>query len=787
MAISTIDDVETPDDESGRGAELPGPPVGRHNATRAASKPWMLPLVVGVLGAVAYAVIRALRSDFDGGVLEVVEWAALGGLITFSATAVAVNAAKSKTPAGTVKALVLIAATLAASIFILGFAAVGFDRLALTIRVVAIAIFVVGGLWVGMNQIFNLASKNWTAFVAVTSGGLAAISLGVLRGNRAIRSLVLPEDAAELGAAAGTLGRLEWAIYGLVVIGGGFAIVSRLPSAVLRAVVGGAVGAVTGFLIAGNLQVWQRPNLEWVAIVISMVVVAGLFLVAGAFGTKGKVLLYPRVPLGLLVGFTFGAWLLSPWHQLVDDAALLDVRIATIVPLAGLGAFIGSVERPSSGKLGRLDSRARAVIFLAPALLFLAATLVVPTIATIVLSFGNREGTEFRGLDNYRRLLGDDRTFDFSLWDNFFTSQLFYVGIALLLTGTIVGFTTGKKRNNERSFVKTGSSVLSLSIGVMALIFAALSVLRGTFFNNLWWVVTVTTASTVIGLTIAVLAERTGRLESTVKSLIFMPMAVSFVGASIVWRLQYQPRDVRNDQTGVLNASWIALGKLARAGEPGNTYPAITRIIALIVLATILGLIILSGWKALQQRKPLTGHSAGVIVFGYLLIEMARRSLGGFEIGADGVIGPETVVFLQDPRPFNNVYLMVILIWIQTGLAMVLLSAAIKAVPEEFIEAAKVDGATEGQTFFNVVLPQIAPTIGVVITTLIVLVTKVFDIVNVTTGGNFGTNVLANDMIEQSFSFFNRGLGAAIAVLILLSVLPVMIFNVRRMQKLRLG
>ena len=141
-------------------------------------------------------------------------------------------------------------------------------------------------------------------------------------------------------------------------------------------------------------------------------------------------------------------------------------------------------------------------------------------------------------------------------------------------------------------------------------------------------------------------------------------------------------------------------------------------------------------------------------------------------------------MFLQEP-PFNNVFLMVILIWIQTGFSMVILSAAIKAVPQELIEAAKVDGATESQSFFSVVLPQIMPTVGVVATTLIVLVTKVFDIVKVSTGGNFGTNVLANDMFEVSFSFANFTLGSAIATFILISVLPVMYLNIRRMQQAR--
>ena len=126
---------------------------------------------------------------------------------------------------------------------------------------------------------------------------------------------------------------------------------------------------------------------------------------------------------------------------------------------------------------------------------------------------------------------------------------------------------------------------------------------------------------------------------------------------------------------------------------------------------------------------------------------------------------------------------MVILIWIQVGFSMVILSAAIKAVPTDLIEAAKIDGATDSQVFWRVTLPQIATTIGVVVTTLIVLVMKVYDIVKVVTNGQFGTQVLANDMFQQAFNFFDVGRGAALAMLIFLSVLPVMYYNIRRMQK----
>ena len=126
---------------------------------------------------------------------------------------------------------------------------------------------------------------------------------------------------------------------------------------------------------------------------------------------------------------------------------------------------------------------------------------------------------------------------------------------------------------------------------------------------------------------------------------------------------------------------------------------------------------------------------------------------------------------------------MVIMIWIQTGFAMVILSAAIKAVPEELLEAARIDGATDSQQFFHVTLPQILPTVGVVVTTTLVAVAKVFDIVKVSTGGNFGTNVLANDFFTETFQFANRGVGSAIAVIILLTVAPVLILNVRQMQR----
>ena len=173
------------------------------------------------------------------------------------------------------------------------------------------------------------------------------------------------------------------------------------------------------------------------------------------------------------------------------------------------------------------------------------------------------------------------------------------------------------------------------------------------------------------------------------------------------------------------------------------------------------------------------------ILIGWLFIRFAGiigGGMGGFKVNADGSTSPQTVLFVQE-SPYNNFWLMIILIWIQVGFSMVILSAAIKAVPTELIEAAKIDGATDSQVFWRVTLPQIGTTIGVVVTTLIVLVMKVFDIVKVVTNGNFGTQVLANNMYDAAFKFSNRGLGAALAMVILFLVLPVMYFNVRKMRR----
>ena len=242
------------------------------------------------------------------------------------------------------------------------------------------------------------------------------------------------------------------------------------------------------------------------------------------------------------------------------------------------------------------------------------------------------------------------------------------------------------------------------------------------FRNNLLWLVLVSGLSVGLGLIIAVLVDRV-KYESVAKSLIFLPMAISFVGASVIWRFIYAFKPAGSDQIGLLNAVRQALG-----------------------------------------LEPL-----------------------GWLIERDGLLEPlwttlrvPKIASLPTFLPLNTLALIVIMIWLQTGFCMVLLSAAVKGIPKDVIEAARIDGANEFQIFRRIIIPMITPTITVVTTTVVVAVLKVFDIVYVMTGGNLDTDVIASRMIKEMFNFRNFGRGSAIATVLLVAVIPVMVTNIRR-------
>lgn len=223
---------------------------------------------------------------------------------------------------------------------------------------------------------------------------------------------------------------------------------------------------------------------------------------------------------------------------------------------------------------------------------------------------------------------------------------------------------------------------------------------RESIFNNMLWLIVVPTMATFFGLIIAALTDRIW-WGNIAKTIIFMPMAISFVGATVIWKFVYDYRGEGSEQIGILNAIVVALG-----GEP-------------------------QAWI--------------------------------------------TVPF------WNNFFLMIILIWIQTGFAMVILSAALRGIPEETIEAAVIDGANPLQIFFKIMIPQMWGTIAVVWTTITILVLKVFDIVLAMTNGQWNSQVLANLMFDWMFrGGGDFGRGAAIAVVIMVLVIPIMVWNIKR-------
>ncbi len=220
--------------------------------------------------------------------------------------------------------------------------------------------------------------------------------------------------------------------------------------------------------------------------------------------------------------------------------------------------------------------------------------------------------------------------------------------------------------------------------------------------NNIVWLVLLTLFAVGGGLAVAILFDRV-RYESTAKSVVFLPLAISFVGAGVIWNFMLAYRPPNEPQTGTLNAVVVGLG-----------------------------------------LNPIT--------------------------------------WLQD-APLNTVMLIIVAAWIWTGFCMVILSAALKGISSELLEAARVDGANELQVFRSITFPLLLPTIAVVSTTMIITALKAFDIVYVMTNGAFDTQVIANQMYAELFRFGQPGRASAVAVILLLLIVPVMVVNIRRFRQ----
>ena len=225
-----------------------------------------------------------------------------------------------------------------------------------------------------------------------------------------------------------------------------------------------------------------------------------------------------------------------------------------------------------------------------------------------------------------------------------------------------------------------------------------------TLINTIVWVLLAPTIATAVGLAYAVFIDKS-RGERYYKAILFMPIAISFVGASVIWKFVYEYRSGEREQIGLLNAIVVAFG-----GEP--------------------------------------------------------------------------VQWLQTD-PINTILLIVVMIWVQTGFAMVVLSAAIKGIATEQIEAAQLDGTNAWQRFTNVTIPGIRGALVVVVTTISIATLKVFDIVRTMTAGNFNTSTVANEMYTQAFRASEVGRGSALALILLVLVLPIVIYNVNVLRKQR--
>lgn len=295
--------------------------------------------------------------------------------------------------------------------------------------------------------------------------------------------------------------------------------------------------------------------------------------------------------------------------------------------------------------------------------------------------------------------------------------------------------------------------------------------------NNMMWLIIVPASSTAFGLLAAQLTDRI-KWGNLAKSLIFMPMAISFVGAAVIFKLVYDARPADAAQIGVMNAVWMQF-------EGGFGSFLFLRLIPGLLLAC-LTIASLWGGAALwrQLRDPLHRGSKLLSILGMLaLIVVAVWAINGvFTLFTFEFPYGEPQQWLTIPG-WNSVLLMVVLIWIQTGFAMVILSAALRGIPEETVEAAIVDGANPIQIFFRIKIPQISGTIVVVWTTITLVVLKVFDIVFAMTNGQWETQVLANYMFDKLFRANDWGVGSASAMVIMLLVSPILVWNVYNARK----
>ena len=345
--------------------------------------------------------------------------------------------------------------------------------------------------------------------------------------------------------------------------------------------------------------------------------------------------------------------------------------------------------------------------------------------------------------------------------------------------------------------------------------------------NTALWIVLMTSATVGIGLILAVLLDRV-KYESIAKSIIFMPMAVSFTAASIIWQFVYAYNPPSIPQIGVLNATLMSIQDFVSQPFVSGVLNGLWFVFGILTLGLLLVALTRRAWTAAREwtdEHRITGQAislviglaalgasflidqlgAGVVVSyvgdGLWIIGLIVLFYAAFQ---DRLVGPALlgalvffglVDFLLSLQDFtvtpwyttrnwlrNNIVIIFEGIWVWTGFAMVVLSAAYKGIPPQMKEAARIDGASEWQVFWHITIPFMKSTIAVVTTAILVFVMKIFDFVWVTTGGNYGTHVLASKMVQETQNF-NRGLAAVYAMLIMIMVIPIILTNVKQFRE----
>jgi alpha-glucoside transport system permease protein len=383
---------------------------------------------------------------------------------------------------------------------------------------------------------------------------------------------------------------------------------------------------------------------------------------------------------------------------------LIIAMVALVIGVAGIWAIFIATNRIVDEFSAKWKARIRPYVFVGPAMFLLTIFLIVPTINTVytsftedIITFPEEVDPELSGQSDVIPILaeGESKAEYSKTLVSFGTTEIAIVD-SVNTSGEVLA---------TALILRTGDNIRTFGIRNYTSTFTDPD-MHVAFRNNILWLLFGVTGSVAIGLVVAQLVDRVKR-ESLAKTFIFMPLAISFVGAAVIWRFVYWWRPSGNVQIGLLNAVWTWMGN-------------------------------------------------------------------------------EPVAWMQSV-PINTFGLIAIMIWLQTGFAMVILSAAIKAVPHDIIEAARIDGASEFRIFYKIIIPSINPTVITVATTVFIAILKVFDIVFVMTGGKFDTEVIANRMFSEMFKFRNFGRASSLAVILFVVVVPIIVINVKNLKRQGIG